>query len=221
VRNQSRACAITTARKRIKDTYTDEDNKKQTEQGIHDVAEKIGAEVEKVSPKARSGQTTTPEERDTAIDEIVAAAVQEAGKDGAPETSAGAIKERLSSLPFAIVDTQWPGKEFIEIEHLGANTIVKLNKRHPFFTRIYAPILKAAGVQMGGSGEREVKDVKLTEEELQEVARSVQIGLDLLIMAYAKAESMNPDPDERYGDLRTQWGMFLYNMIQRIDGVTD
>jgi hypothetical protein len=213
--------AVTTARKRIKDTYTDEDNKKQTEQGIHDVAEKIGAEVEKVSPKARSGQTTTPEERDTAINEIVAAAVQEAGKDGAPETSAGAIKERLSSLPFTIVDTQWPGKEFIEIEHLGANTIVKLNKRHPFFTRIYAPILKAAGVQMGGSGEREVKDVKLTEEELQEVARSVQIGLDLLIMAYAKAESMNPDPDERYGDLRTQWGMFLYNMIQRIDGVTD
>jgi hypothetical protein len=42
----------------------------------------------------------------------------------------------------------------------------------------------------------------------------LQVGLDLLIMAYAKAESMDPDPQEKYGDLRTEWGKFLYNFIQ-------
>jgi histidine kinase/DNA gyrase B/HSP90-like ATPase len=213
--------AVATARKRVKETYIEEANKKQTEQGIHDAAEKIGAEVEEVSPKARSGQTTTPEQRDAVIDEVVAAAVQEAGKDGAPETSVGAIKERLRSLPFTIVDTQWPGKDFIEIEHLGTNTIVKLNKRHPFFSRIYLPVLEATGVQLDGGGENSTKVAKLSEEELQSVARSVQIGLDLLIMSYAKAESMHPDADNQYGDLRTQWGMFLYNMIQRMDGTSE
>lgn len=209
--------AINSARKRIKSTYTEEENKRHTEQGVHDTAEKITVEVEEVSPKARSGQSTTPEQKESIIDEIVAAAVQEAITDGGPQPSAVAIKERIRTLPFSIVDTQWPGKEFIEIEHLGSNTIVKLNKRHPFFTRIYSPLLKAAGVQVGGA-EGEAKNLKLTEEELQSLARSIQVGLDLLIMAYAKAESMHPDPDKQYGDLRAQWGLFLYNMIQRMDG---
>jgi Histidine kinase-, DNA gyrase B-, and HSP90-like ATPase len=212
--------AVNNARKRIKNTYTEEENKRHTEQGIHDAAEKIAVEVEEVSPKARSGQSTTPEQRESTIDEVVAAAVQEAVTDGGPAPSAVAIKERLRTLPFSIVDAQWPGKDFIEIEHLGQNTIVKLNKRHPFFTRIYSPVLKAAGVQTGGA-EDGAKSVKLTEEELQAIARSVQVGLDLLIVSYAKAESMHPDPDTHYGDLRTQWGLFLYNMIQRMDGLSE
>lgn len=212
--------AVNNARKRIKNTYTEEENKQSTEQGIHDAAEKIAAEVEEVSPKARSGQSTTPEQRESTIDEVVAAAVKEAAKEGGQAPSAVALKERLRSLPFSIVDTQWPGKEFIEIEHLGQNTIVKLNKRHPFFTRIYSPVLKAAGVQVGGA-EDGAQSVKLTEEELQILARSVQRGLDLLIVSYAKAESMHPDPDTQYGDLRTQWGLFMYNMIQRLDGASE
>ncbi|MCA1579157.1 MAG: ATP-binding protein [Acidobacteria bacterium] len=209
---------VNNARKRIKNTYTEEENKRHTQQGIHDSAEKITTEVEEVSPKARSGQATTPEQRESVIDEVVAAAVKAAAADeNAPTPSAVAIKERIRTLPFSIVDTQWPGKEFIEIEHLGQNTIVKLNKRHPFFTRIYAPVLKAAGMQSHNI-ENGSKATKVTEEELTAIARTVQVGLDLLIMAYAKAESMHPDPDSQYGDLRTQWGLFLYNMIQRIDG---
>jgi hypothetical protein len=42
----------------------------------------------------------------------------------------------------------------------------------------------------------------------------LHVGLDLLIYAYAKAESMDPDPEEKYGDLRMEWGKFLYNLIQ-------
>lgn len=32
------------------------------------------------------------------------------------------------------------------------------------------------------------------------------IGLDILFMAYAKAENMALDPDNEYGDLRSYWG---------------
>jgi hypothetical protein len=109
---------------------------------------------------------------------------------------------------------QWPGKEFIQIEHLGTNTVVKLNNKHPFFTRIYAPVLKASGAM---DGKKEAGQATLpTAEEFQQMARLLHVGLDLLILAYAKAESMETDPEEKYGDLRTQWGMFLYNVIQKM-----
>ena len=95
-------------------------------------------------------------------------------------------------MPFSIVDMQWPGKEFIQIEHLGTNTIVKLNNKHPFFTRIYSPVLKAAGAL---DGKKEEGQATLpTPEEFQQMARLLHVGLDLLILAYAKAESMKTDP---------------------------
>jgi hypothetical protein len=126
------------------------------------------------------------------------------------------IKARLKELPFSIVDMQWPGKEFIDIEHLGSNTIIKLNNRHPFFTRIYAPVLKASGRMARTSG-AETPERRLSAEELQQLAGVVQVGLDLLIVSYAKAETMYDDPAKYFADLRTQWGMFLFNMLERMD----
>src|SRR5262249_48079059 len=101
---------------------------------------------------------------------------------------------------------------FIYIEHLGANTIVKLNNKHPFFTKIYAPVLKAAGILDGKDGVPE----QLTVEEFQRTARVLHVGLDLLLMANAKEESMDPNQEEKYGAPRTEWGMFLFNLIQTL-----
>ncbi|MBI4446686.1 MAG: ATP-binding protein [Acidobacteria bacterium] len=213
---------INSARKRIQKTYTDQDNKEKAEQGVHEEAEQISAEVEKVSPKARAGADVPPDEKEAMIEKLASEATQSAQEEGtiASPTTTAEVKDRLKQLPFSIIDMQWPGKEFIEIEHLGSNTIVKLNNKHPFFTKIYSPILKASGVLSkvaSGDGEGESKpDERLSQEEMQQLARVIQVGLDLLIVAYAKAESMASDPDEKYGDLRTQWGMFLYNYIQQL-----
>ena len=208
---------VKTARKRIQNTYTEQENKEKAEQRIHQQAEEIGAQVDKTSPKARAGADLPPEQRETILDKLATAAAQATQEEGtaAPPTSAEEIKTRLKQLPFSIVDMQWPGKEFIEIEHLGPNTVVKLNNRHPFFTNIYSPVLKAAGVLKQNPGDGEAKP-KLNEDELQRLARIVHVGLDLLIVAYAKAEGMDPSPEEKYGDLRTQWGMFLYNYVTNL-----
>jgi Histidine kinase-, DNA gyrase B-, and HSP90-like ATPase len=205
---------IRSARKRVKDTYTIQESREKTEQRVHEEAERIGAEVEKTAPKARSGADVGEAERDEKLGAIATEAAKASEGDGTitPPASAEEIKGRIKELPFSIVDTQWPGKEFIYIEHLGKNTIVKLNNKHPFFTKIYAPVLKAAGVLDGKSAAEE----QLTIEEFRKTARMLHIGLDLLIMAYAKAESMDPSPEEKYGDLRTQWGMFLYNLIENL-----
>jgi hypothetical protein len=209
---------ILAARKRIRNTYTEQENKEKTEQRVHQEAEEITAEVEKVAPKARSGAEVTPEEREEELTKLASLAAEAARKEGtvSSPTSPEEVKERLKQLPYSIIDMQWPGKEFIEIEHLGQNTVVKLNNRHPFFTKIYSPVLKASGMLSKMGTELGEAPNNLSEEELQRLARVVQVGLDLLIVAYAKAESMDENPEQRYGDLRTQWGMFLYNMIEHL-----
>ena len=208
--------AVRTARRRIKDTYIEQDNKEKAEERIHETAETIGAEAEKTAPKARSGAAVSDSERETRLDEVASEAAEAAADEGtaAPPASAEEIKDRLRQLPLSIVDMQWPGKEFVQIEHLGTNTIVKLNNKHPFFTKIYAPVLKAAGALNGKK--QEGQETPPTPEEFQQMARLLHVGLDLLILAYAKAESMETDPEEKYGDLRSHWGMFLYNMIQKM-----
>jgi hypothetical protein len=209
--------AVKTARKRIKETYTEEENKAKTEERIHEEAERIGTEAEQTAPKARSGSDVDESERESRLQDLAEQAAEAAGEEGiaTPPATSEEIKSRLRQLPFSIIDMQWPGKEFIQIEHLGTNTIVKLNNKHPFFTKVYAPVLKAAGVLIGRDG---TEKEPVSAGEFQEMARLLQVGLDLLILAYAKAESMDSDPDEKYGDLRSHWGMFLYNTVQKMPG---
>lgn len=214
------ASAVKSARNRVKHTYTEQENKNKSDRRIHEDAEAVVAEAEATAPKGRSGADVSAPARAARLDEIAKEAAEASGEEGniAPKAQPEQIKARLEQLPFSIVDMQWPGKEFIEIEHLGANTIVKLNNRHPFFTKIYSQVLKAAGVLRGTDGNVAPEDSaqKLSQEELQQLARVVHLGLDLLIFAYAKAESMDPNPEEKYGDLRTQWGMFLFNTLQKV-----
>lgn len=206
------APAIKVARKRIQDTYKETESKEKASAGVHEEAENIGANVENVTPNPRSGQNRSEEEREEKLNEAAEAAAEATTEDGSPGGDVDAIKERLKKMPISIVDTQWHGKEFIDIDHLGSNVIIRLNNKHPFFTDIYGPVLKASGAFTG-----DVESQKpLTEDELLDIVRSVHTGLDLLIMAYAKAESMNENPEEKYSDLRTFWGMFLSKYVEEL-----
>lgn len=208
---------VRTARRRVQHTYTEQENKEKAQQRIHEEAEKISAEAETTSPKSRSGRAINDAERQAKLEQVAIQAADSARAGGTQSVppSPDQIKAHLKQFPFTIVDLQWPGKEFIDIEHLGSNTIIKLNNQHPFFTRIYGPLLNSAGGQDSSHGSSGDAD-KFSEQELQKMARIVRVGLDLLLVAYAKAESMSDDPNERYGDLRSHWGLFLYNMVQRM-----
>jgi hypothetical protein len=211
---------VKSLRKRIQTERIAQENKDLTTQGIHSRAEDIAAENEQTAPPGQSGTDVSPDERDQKVDEAVTAATSSAGPEAPPPA---AVKDRVKQLPFSILDLEWHGKEFIEIEHLGQNTIIKLNKRHPFFTKVYSKVLKATNMvplealeaELAGDGAPKAI-APMTEDEVRGMARIVQIGLDLLLVAYAKAESMDRDPDEKYGDLRSHWGLFLYNLIQRL-----
>ena len=49
---------------------------------------------------------------------------------------------------------------------------------------------------------------------MRSLARLAQVGLDLLILSFARAEGMRADATDYYSDLRTSWGVHLKNMIQ-------
>ena len=189
---------LNTARNRVQKHYIEEENKQKATEAVHHDAEQIVAETQNTAPKAKAGTDVPEEEKKKRI------------KKGA-ETS-GRPTESLEKLPYCVIDDHWPGKDFMTIEHLGANTIVRLNNRHPFFTRIYSKVLNASKGRGGEGGNGE----SMSPQEVQELARVVRLGLDLLLMAYAQAEGQNQHPEETYGDLRTNWGMFLHNTIERV-----
>ena len=40
------------------------------------------------------------------------------------------------------------------------------------------------------------------------------MGLDLLFIAYAKAENMHADPADAYAELRSHWALFTAGLIK-------
>ncbi len=54
-------------------------------------------------------------------------------------------------------------------------------------------------------------------EAERELARLTQVGLDLLILSFARAEGMHRDATEYYADLRTNWGLHLKKHGPRVE----
>lgn len=203
--------------KRVRNVWVANSNAQKTVKGVHSAAEDIAAEAEETSVKSRAGRDTPSETREKRLAEVAARAVKALplGEDEtAPDPQAVAtVEDRVKRLPYSIVDDQWPGNEFFATEHLGNKTIVTYNNRHPFFAKVYSKILGAAGLHFDEEN-GEAPDPK----EVAEAARIVQTGLDLLIVAYAKGEAMDDSESNRqlYDALRTQWGLFLSQMVQKL-----
>lgn len=209
--------AMLTLVERVRKHWRETANVQKQIKGVHNAAEDIAAVAEQTSVKSRAGRDISPEERESKLRELAERATTLLlgnGNGEVPsEEAKDAVRERVRQLPFTIIDDQWPGSEFFATEHLGGKTIVTYNNKHPFFAKIYSKVLAAAGLHSDGDHQPSI-----SAENLAEVARVVQIGLDLLIVAYAKAEAMDDDQANHplYEALRTQWGLFLSQMVQRV-----
>lgn len=114
------------------------------------------------------------------------------------------IRESFHQRALTVVDGQWPGKELLDIKHLTGKAIVKVNNRHPFMSEMVNPLKTMAA--------EDPDDLDLS--EVSELLKKLDVGIDLLLMAYAKAENMHPDPEEAYGELRSHWGLFANGLIR-------
>ena len=189
---------VVTARKQLLSYWGVQEAEHQRERGAHAEAEEIASKTKDLSPKSRAGKETTDEERDRKIREAAEALTRDH-----PERREQ-VEQEIRTRPVTIVPQSWPGTELLEVDHLGSTALVKLNMRHPFYREVYAKLLteveqvQADGNENGDGG----------------IARLAQVGLDLLILAYARAEGMRTDASDYYSDLRSYWSVHLKNMVQ-------
>lgn len=112
-----------------------------------------------------------------------------------------AWQAKFRSQPFTIMDADWRGPEFVETSHLGGSDVLRYNMRHAFFSEIES---------IRNSIEQGVDE--------QNAARRLKALIDLLLISYAKSETMiDPslewDPQQLLETLRMQWGHFLSSYI--------
>ena len=124
-----------------------------------------------------------------------------------PDSKSDYLK-RISDLPYVVETVDFPGMSFIDIQHLSHQIIVRLNLRHPFYQELWKPISDISSAPPGSvSGDEATRTVRRTKE-----------ALTLLVIAYAKAESMDVDP-AKFTELRDDWGKFLRSLMGKIKDV--
>lgn len=195
---------IKSARKDIRAYWHEVQQVERTQTGDEHVpAHDIADGFEQTAPAGRANLHITEEEVDQALEQIVV----DMGLD--PEDTASAekanwVRDSFDKRAVTIVNGQWPGKDLLDIKHLTGKAIVSVNDRHPFMAELVGPLKTMAAL--------DPEEIDVTEAST--LLSRLSVGMDLLLMAYAKAENMHADPDDAYGDLRTHWGLFAAGLIR-------
>ena len=82
----------------------------------------------------------------------------------------------------------WPGSQFFTVEVIGGTCVFVMNRKHPFFTDLYEPLMK-------------VEDDKYIE------------AMDLALMAYARMEDELYSRAEDLDEIREVWGRHLKTFL--------
>ncbi|MBS3693078.1 ATP-binding protein [Rhodococcus qingshengii] len=182
------------ARKKIREHWGDVETQERAAAGAHDAATDTVATVDKTSPRGQAGHDVTEEQAEQVFMDLV----EDLQLNQAEKTEAiDQIREQVKAKPITMVDAAWPGSEMFDIEHLNGKAIVKINQRHPLWRDVFLPIRRVALEGMNGT----------SEEELIALIRRADKAMDLLVLAYAKAENLNPNPSI-FDELRSDWGKF-------------
>ncbi|MGB9894276.1 MAG: ATP-binding protein, partial [Candidatus Saccharicenans sp.] len=169
----------------------------------HAPATKAVQKVEETAPKGKGGFNVRPEEAQKIITDVL----DDLGiNETLEQQAAEEIKQQIQEQSITIVDGSWPGKELLETIHLNGRVILKINHRHPFIRDIYEPIK-----QFAASDPASVDPV-----DFVQLARKVEGAIDVLLMAYAKAENMHSNPEDAYADLRSYWGQFSAAYVREL-----
>lgn len=174
----------------------------ETQSGASTLVQNAVEKAEQTMPRGQAGTALTPEEETSKVDEIIEDLNLDEEQDG---PAAQRVREQIMAHPLTLVDTSWPGKELLEIQHLNGKAVVRLNHRHPFLSGIYAPLRAAA---LTPADEQDPDGMHSL------IARTAN-ALEAMFLAYAKAENMQHDPDQ-FEDLRSYWGQHLNAYMKEI-----
>ncbi len=191
---------VTEYRKEIRVPWEKTDKKNKRKEEEHLVSTKAVTRAEETNPKGRgdSGES---------IKGILDLLIEDLDIDIAQEPKrVEELKAKVETQAITMIDSSWPGSNFLELTHYNGSSIIRINERHIFIAKVYRAIKNLAN--------QEPSTIDVT--ETRRVARLVQNAIDVLIMAYAKAENMHPDPDRVYSDLRNYWGQFTAAYVREL-----
>ena len=198
------------------------------EQSIKQCRKDVAALWEKNKQKQIDEKTNTQTAHNDA-EEVVKDSNPTPGSAGAKKTETEKIEEikeilflkskeeldewlgKIKSNPCTIIDnegTQWKGDTFLDIIAQGGNTIIEYNHSHDFFRLIHEFLKKLDEAR-----------AKEDHDEVAEIAHRLKVAIDLLFMAYARAEgTLDPDHEQKVEDtlqfLRANWGVHLQNFVR-------
>lgn len=191
------------ARKQLEERWGEQARKEQHTTGEHTPIEEAVKEVNRTLPKSRVQEVPDEKEHERALQELAS----DVGKEEPNEQEE--YLERIRELPFVVESVDFPGSVFIDVKHYSNQVVIRLNTRHRFYRELWEPIKEISEMDPSlVSGEQAVSTARRTIE-----------ALSLLIVAYGKAESMEPSPSRQFGDLRIFWGQFLETMLGKVKGV--
>lgn len=191
---------IPQARDLIQSTWGETAKLSREHEGEHSAILEAVKKMERTLPKSKVKQKEADESQ------ILEELARDAGYVE-PETQANYIKA-ISNLPFVIETVDFPGSGFIDVRHLSHQTVIRLNERHAFYQELWAPIREIADAPPGS----------VSGDEATRTARRTVEALTLLVIAYAKAESMDPDPT-KFEELRDDWGKYLRTLMGKVKDV--
>lgn len=191
------------ARAKLEERWGAVARQSRTHEGEHGPVVDAAKEVNRTLPKARAKGVENPAEEKRILDDLA----QDVGHT--EEIDKKAYLNRIKELPFVVESVDFPGTNFIDIQHLSGKVIIRLNTRHRFYREMWEPLKDVADRAAG----------TVSGEEAVRVARRTIEALTLLLIAYGKAESMDEDPHEQYGDLRSYWGQFLDTLLGKVKNV--
>lgn len=192
---------VTQARKQVRQHWGEVATKDRADSQAHQAVTDAVARVEETSPPGLAGRNVTPEQAEDLIQDLMDDLQLNPIDDA---DTVDRVRKEINEKPINMVDARWPGSEMFEIIHLNGKAIVKINHRHPFWKNIYGPIKTAA------SGTSDT-----SQEELLELLRKAEAGIDALILAYAKAENLHADATV-FDQLRSYWGTFTQSYVNEI-----
>lgn len=195
------AKSIPQARELIQDAWGEASRVSEEANGEHASILEAVKKAERTLPKSRVPRPQAEQER--ALLEDLA---RDVGHDD-PEDRATYL-ESLADLPYVIVTVDFPGMSFIDVQHLSDKIIIRVNERHPFYRELWEPIRSIATSPPGS----------VSGDEAMATARRTVEALTLLIIAYAKAESMDSEP-HKFMELRDDWGKFLRSLMGKVKDV--
>ncbi len=192
---------IPQARDIIQELWGEASRQAQESEGEHSPILQAVKKADRTLPKSRV-ESPGPDAEKKILDQLA----KDTGHEK-PEDKAEYLK-KITDLPFVIETVDFPGMSFIDIQHLSHQIIIRLNLRHPFYQELWQPIRVIAEAPPGS----------VSGDEATRTARRTMEALILLIVAYAKAESMDPDPN-KFMELRDDWGKYLRSLMGKIKDV--